>query len=82
MDLNNQTCHFWHLQLQLLQLSTHKLLHIYYSVRFSNIYVPNEHTNKFDEKYTFRSVDYAEISQKDFECLATHLALQMAGINE
>jgi|688.fasta_scaffold2130521_2 hypothetical protein len=77
-----QTCIFWHLQLQLFQLTSHKLLQVYYSIRFSDIYIPNKYTSKFDEKYVVRSVDYREIQQKDFECLATHLALQMAGINE
>lgn len=80
--MNKQICQFWYLQLQFLQLSKHKLLSLFYLMRHSEIYIPTKHTIKFDEKYLLRSVDYREISQKDFECLATHLALQMAGINE
>ena len=80
MNLRNQTCHFWHIQLQFFQLSKHKLISIFYSIRHSEMYIPNKYTSKFDQKYIFTSVDYNEISQKDLECLATHLALQLAGI--
>lgn len=80
--MNKQTCQFWHLQLQLFQLSPYNLVGMYYNLRYSSTYVFNKYTTKFDLKYIENSIDYNNFSENDSMCLATHLALQLSGIDE
>ena len=44
------------------------------------MYVKNEYSKKLMYKYLYQSPTF--LTEEDKECLATHIALQLAGIDE
>lgn len=75
--LRQQTEMFWLLQLQLLEMNSKRLFAIWIILINSNLYRGNKHTYKFVNK----AMD-EKLTEEDRQCLATHLALQLAGIEE
>lgn len=80
MNLNDQTIQFWNLQFQFLELNSWDLFSMYISIRNNTVYRPTKLTQKLDRL----SVDWRDkpIKEKERQCLATHLALQLAGVEE
>jgi hypothetical protein len=76
--LDEQTCHFWHLQLQFFDMDELSLFDLFTGIKHSSIYKKNKFTEKFEKML---DVSY-QMSEKDIECLSTHLALQLSGIEE
>jgi hypothetical protein len=75
-----QVCNFWHTQLQLFQLSTREVLSMFYVIYGTDMYVKTEYSKKLMYKYLYQSPTL--LTEEDKECLATHIALQLAGIDE
>lgn len=80
--MNDRVCNFWNLQLQLFQFSKYEIVQMYYLLRGSDIYVKNKFTVKNDLKYLVNSISFSEINEEDMYCLATHIALQLSGLEE
>lgn len=73
-----QICYFWHLQLQFFEMDELSLTDLFTGIKHSDIYKRNKFTKKFE-----KMMDYSySMSQDDMECLATHLALQLSGVEE
>lgn len=80
-DNKIQTINFFNLQLNLFQFSSQEIRQLYYIIRTSNIYEPNEHTKKLDDLLLFNSPSLPNwLNEKDIECIATHLAMQLSGL--
>jgi len=84
-EIDDQTIHFWNLQLQFIDLSPYNLLKIFDSIRHTPMYKTNKDTKKFDQILTdhMRTVFTKrrhESMMKDRYDLATHIALQLSGI--
>ncbi len=73
-----QLCNFWYIQLQLFQLSTSEIVNLFYLVYGSNLYIKNEYSKKFINKYLYQFPSL--ITEDDKECLATHIAMQLTGL--
>lgn len=81
--LRQQTETFWLLQMQFLSMNidAEGTFNLLYGIRYSDLYKKNKHTSKIDKKLHNR---YWKTGWKegDFECLCTHFALQLAGVEE
>jgi len=80
-DLEDQTINFWNIQLFLFNLDYESLAIIFLLISRSPLYVENKYTAKMI-RLSYGVMASADIEEKDIECLATHIALQMAAINE
>ena len=84
-DLLQQTLMFWDLQLQFFQINIYGLFRIMSVLKRSKLYVENKYSKKMEKiltkmlKERLRSID---ASEENRQCVATHLALQLAGIEE
>lgn len=82
----DQTVMFWYLQLQFMEMEFNDLLSVYVSIKCSPTYVVNKHTSKINDimdDYARSLYSSAKVSFDDkIPCLATHLALQLSGIEE
>ena len=76
--MNEQEYMFYTLQQQFMQMNVVTLTIIYYNMNDNNLYVKNKYTPKIEKIISKRLLD---TSHKDLKCLATHLALQMSGID-
>jgi hypothetical protein len=74
-ELEQQTRMFWIVQLTLLELDGASLAVMLASLLSSNTYKRNKYTEKL------QSLEMFTMSEKDRQCLATHLALQLCGID-
>jgi hypothetical protein len=83
--LKQQTETFWLLQLQMLERSVFMLQMELITLAQSGLYKKNSHTKKFG-KFVFNYFHFHKLPQDytedDHNCLATHLALQLAGVEE
>lgn len=77
--LKQQTEMFWYLQLQFLDMGRHNARCIFWDLKFGNNYVKNKHTKKM---LTCLGRLSSSWTQEEFECLCTHFALQLAGVEE
>jgi hypothetical protein len=75
--LRQQTEMFWILQIQFMEMPHLKLRRMIMSYIDSHMYVENERTKKI--KNTL-DVWFRGWTQEEHNCVATHLALQMAGV--
>jgi hypothetical protein len=75
-ELEQQTRMFWTVQLTLLELDGPSLALMLASLLSSDTYRRNKYTEKL------QSLEMFDMSEKDRQCLATHLALQLCGIEE
>ena len=84
-NLLQQTLMFWDLQLQFFQINIYGLFRIMSVLKRSKLYVENKYSKKMEKiltkmlKERLRSID---ASEENRQCVATHLALQLAGIEE
>jgi hypothetical protein len=80
--LKQQTEMFWLLQLQFLSLKkdSEAAYNTLYGIYFSPIYKKNKHTRKVKRLMFSRGI--YNWTDADFECLCTHFALQLAGVEE
>lgn len=74
-----QTEMFWYLQLQFLARSSISLADAFNGLRYGGMYNINKHTKKMilllgKDPYTW--------TQEEHDCLATHLAVHLSGIEE
>lgn len=74
-ELERQTETFWTIQLTLLELNSGSLGIILISLLASDVYRRNKYTKKMED------LDMFSMSEEDRQCLATHLALQLCGID-
>jgi hypothetical protein len=74
-QLERQTETFWIVQLTLLELNSGSLGLILTSLLASDMYRRNKYTKKMEDLEMF------SMSEEDRQCLATHLALQLCGID-
>ena len=84
-DLLQQTLMFWDLQLQFFQVNIYGLFRIMSVLKRSKLYVENKYSKKMERiltKMLKERLKSTEISEEDKQCVATHLALQLAGIEE
>lgn len=81
IDLEFKSIHFWHLQLQFLASFPKSVALSYASYIASDMYKANSFTSNVINITAKISAGY-EVPHKDFECLCTHFALQLAGIEE
>lgn len=82
-----QTEMFWLLQLQFMQMDIDDLLSTYIAVKSLAMYVPNSKTEKINEILNnYARIVHSGASRTVFDeeipCIATHLALQLAGVEE
>jgi hypothetical protein len=76
--LRQQTETFWLLQLQLLEMSRWHLRLTFWSIQHLPTYKKNKITHKLSSK-----VDHTwNYDEETRQCLATHIALQLAGVEE
>jgi hypothetical protein len=76
--LRQQTEIFWLLQLQLLEMSRWHLRLTFWSIQHLPTYKKNKITHKLSSK-----VDHTwNYDEETRQCLATHIALQLAGVEE
>ena len=73
--LERQTQTFWTIQLTLLELDGPNLALIHAAMMSSCMYKRNKYTEKL------QSLKMFSMSEKNRQCLATHLALQLCGID-
>lgn len=83
--IDDQTIHFWNLQLQFMEMDLRSLLSMYISIKDSGLYTVNFHTKKINdimdnEARFWGGNKKAKPSEDDRLCLATHLALQLSGL--
>lgn len=78
--LKQQTEMFWYLQLQFLSMSRFSIGAIALYYFGSGMYKPNIKTQKAKRLADAARWDTFHYTKEDHECLATHLALQLAGI--
>lgn len=80
--LRQQTEMFWLLQLQFMSMDRHTeyVYNMMWGLYFSPIYRPNKHTRKI-KRIMFESRSYLW-TEDEFNCLCTHFALQLAGVEE
>lgn len=76
--LEAQTLQFWHLQLQFLEIPVGHIAALFAIQLSSPYYRRNKHTKRLESKFFTNH----KPTTKDVECLATHLAMQLAGIEE
>jgi hypothetical protein len=74
-ELERQTETFWTIQLSLLEMSSYTLILLFNRYQHDGMYVKNKYTKKLQQLKIF------SISEEDRQCLATHLALQLCGID-
>lgn len=67
---------FYYLQLQFLNMDQLSLLDIFSGLKYSDIYIKNKFTKKFEA--LFEKMD--DLTKEEMECLATHLAVQLSGM--
>lgn len=75
-DLRHQTISFWNLQLNLLAMDSLNVGIIFNALLSSSIYKRNKYTKKLEE------LDVFSLTEKQHQCLCTHIALQLCGIEE
>lgn len=84
--LRQQTEMFWLLQLQFMQMSPYNLLSMYDSIRYTSAYRENEMTRKMTQLLRVSTEVFSESNHltlmAERDCIATHLALQFAGVEE
>lgn len=80
--LRQQTEMFWLLQLQFMSMdrASESFFNIMWGLYVSPLYEPNKHTRKI-KKIMFDSVR-RQWTEDEFNCLCTHFALQLAGVEE
>jgi hypothetical protein len=80
--LRQQTEMFWLLQLQFMSMNrtSESSFNTLWGLYFSPLYKPNKHTRKI-KKIMFDSVR-RQWTEDEFNCLCTHFALQLAGVEE
>lgn len=76
--MKERTEMFWYLQLQFLNMTNVDLHNLFWAVRGSVIYKKNKYTEKLSNIVQL-TYSYDNDTR---DCLATHLALQLAGIEE
>lgn len=79
------TTNFWNVQLQLLEMYPGSLLNLLSSMVESGVYKRTSKSKKFGKitKTGFvPSRTHFLMGEEDRQCLATHLALQLAGVEE
>jgi hypothetical protein len=74
-EIDSQTVHFWHLQLQFLSERKFRRT-FFYCILNSPLYKPNEFSKKIN-KLLFK---YKPWTEEEFACLCTHFALQLSGL--
>jgi len=80
--IDEQTLQFWHLQLQFMELDSDFLILGTTSVMKSKAYVKNKKTKKV-LKILADAANWGKLPDRNQKaCLATHLALQLAGLGE
>jgi hypothetical protein len=80
-DLQQQTETFWLIQLQLLELDVVALVVLFMNYKQLGRYVKTTRSGKVD-RIMDRATTFgvSVLDDSDRQCLATHLALQLAGI--
>lgn len=73
--IDEQTIMFWNLQLQFMDMERSVLRAVFDFYRDSKAYRRNEHTKKL-----VRLLNRLSWSEAEYNCLATHLALQLSGL--
>ena len=73
-ELESKTQTFWLIQWNLLEMDGPSLALILAAMLSSKVYKRNKYTEKV------QSFEMFSMSEKDRQCLATHLALQLCGI--
>jgi hypothetical protein len=81
-ELRQQTEAFWLFQLQMLELPSYTLKSIFTGLRQSGTYRTNDYTRKMEDICQRCANSWYIMAEEDRMCLATHIALQMAGIEE
>lgn len=79
--IDDQTIHFWHLQLQFMELHCSVLGRMFLNGRANGITKDNRYSNKVI-KLANRAVYEGTLNEEERQCLATHLALQLSGMGE
>lgn len=79
--VDDQTVMFWHLQLQFMQMQVYHLGCTWNSVTTLPTYCRNEHTTKACV-IALKALTKGYLTDKDRECLATHISIQLSGIEE
>lgn len=74
---DEQTIMFWNLQLQFMARSSDSLLDVYEGLRFGGMYKNNKYTQKMEQlRHRYGHL----FTEEEHNCLATHLALQLSGL--
>lgn len=79
-DLQEQTIMFWNLQLQFMEMSSFTLSHIIAQLEYNELYCKNKFSKSI--KKIRSKIINGRLSEKDHNCLATHLALQLSGLGD
>ena len=75
--IDEQTIMFWNLQLQFMARSSDSLLDVYEGLRFGGMYKNNKYTQKMEQlRHRYGQL----FTEEEHNCLATHLALQLSGV--
>lgn len=77
--IDDQTIHFWNLQLQFMAMSTADLGVISLSYMFGGVYSRNGRTKESYELAVKAQAGHW-LTDDEHNCLATHLALQLSGL--
>lgn len=77
--LRQQTEMFWLLQLQFMARSSQSLADIFNGIRYGALFVRNKHAIKMEK---LLGIDPFLWTEEQHNCLATHLALQLAQVEE
>lgn len=82
LAVDDQSVHFWHLQLQFMAMEklSEAAYNTLYGIYFSPIYKPNNFTRKIRNLMFLKGHSFW--NDEDFNCLCTHFALQLSGIEE
>lgn len=80
-DLEDQTINFWNIQLFLFEMDSRSISIAALIVMDSPLYVRNKYTDKI-LKIVYSIMADNDITDEEIQCVATHIALQIAGIEE
>lgn len=82
--LQQQTETFWLLQFQFLSMDKDSecAFNMLYGIRYSDLYKKNRYTHRIDKTLHTLRWKMDTWTEEQFECLCTHFALQLAGVEE
>jgi hypothetical protein len=80
-DLEDQTINFWNIQLFLFEMDSRSISIAALIVMDSPLYVRNKYTDKI-LNIVYSIMADKDIPEEDTQCVATHIALQIAMIEE